>query len=210
MEWIKANRDQLRTQATQFSTGIGVQGPTLNLTASEISGFATVLANYVDELDAVTTTKAAADIAYETFMTEKTLIVKLMRKYNQRMQNAAGITNAKRAEIGIPIPSGSTTVEPKIVTGLVATAFENGDVKLKWNRSGNAQSVIFNIETSDDSVNWSLLTTTTSVRSTLSGFAPGEVKYFRIVATRGTLHATASDPVVIYSGSGGGSLTLAA
>ncbi|MCE9558565.1 MAG: hypothetical protein K8R88_06400 [Armatimonadetes bacterium] len=211
MNWIKSNRAELLLQAQKFSAGISAEGLTVGMTAPEISGFGTTLSAYSDNLTAVIDARTAYEQAYEAFMGDKTLIVKLMRKYNNRMQASSGITNAKRALIGLPIPAGSSSiVEPKTVTGLIATPFANGTVKLKWNRSGNASSVIFNIETSNDSVAWELLTTRTGVAITLSDFAPGETKYFRIVATRGPLSATPSDPVVIYSGSGGGQLSIAA
>jgi len=134
-----------------------------------------------------------------------------MRKYNNRMQVSAGITNAKRAQIGLPIPANSSTpVVPKTVIGLIATPYANGTVKLKWNRSGNAEVLTFSIEVSDDATTWDYLTAVTKTNIKLTDFAPGVTKYFRIVATRGTLAAVPSETVVIYSGSGGGALSVAA
>lgn len=211
MDWIKSNRTQLLAQAQQYATGIDNQGLTVGLTAPEISGFGTTVDTYSTALSSVEAAKASYDAFYEAFMTEKASMVKLMRKYNNRMQASSGITNAKRAEIGLPIPSSSSTpVVPQTVTGLLATPYANGTVRLKWNRSGNAETVTFSIEVSEDSVAWDYLTAVTKTNIRLTDFAPGVTKYFRIVATRGTLQAVPSETVVIYSGSGGGELSIAA
>ncbi|MCE9558034.1 MAG: hypothetical protein K8R88_03705 [Armatimonadetes bacterium] len=210
MDWIKSNRQLFKVQAEQFSAGIVSYGEGLNLTSGEVTGFGAQLTVYSDDLALAAAAKAASDAAYETILTDQRNLVKLMRKYNVRMQASAAINNAKRAEIGIPIPATPSTIEPKTVTGLLATAFENGEVKLKWNRTGNAQGVIFNIEVSDDSVNWDLLTTSTATKIKLSGYTPGEKKTFRIVATRGELIAGPSNLAVIYDGGSGVSLSLAA
>lgn len=209
-DWIKNNRLELQVQATKFSNGIATLGAGLNLTAGEITAFGNALTLYGTDMtaweDAITIEKTAG----ATFAKDKGDLGSLMRKYNKRMQAAPGITNAKREEIGLPIPGSSTTVVPKKVLNFLATPVADGTVKLKWNRSGNAQSVIFIIEKSADAIEWEFAANSTSAKITLSGYAPGTTTYFRVVASKGAALATPSDTQVIYAGGEGVSLQIAA
>ncbi|MBL8048573.1 MAG: fibronectin type III domain-containing protein [Chthonomonas sp.] len=209
-EWIYSNRLELQVQATKFSNGITSLGTGLGLTAGEVTAFGNALTLYNSDMTTWEDAQVAEKSAGQTFYKDKGDLTSLMRKYNKRMQASAGITNAKRAEIGLPIPGTSTTVTPKKVLELLATPVSDGTVKLKWNRSGNASSVIFIVERSSDGVEWEFAANSTSVKITLSDYAPGVQTFFRVVASRGALLATPSDPVVIYGGGEGVQLRVAA
>lgn len=210
MEWIKTNKYELEAQATKFSNGISTLGTGLSLTAGEITAFGTALTIYDQSLMDWDAALAVVEAASEKFKTDRAAMVKLMRTYNKRMQSSPNITNQKRADIGLPIPGGSTTVTPKVVTQLIAAPFSNGSVKLSWNRSGNARTVVFVIQSSSDAVEWEYVGNTNKVSIELTGFTPGEQQFFRVVATREALSALPSEAVVIYPSGGTQSLTIAA
>lgn len=111
------------------------------------------------------------------------------------------VTSAMIASTGLePRKNARTQVVPKTPTGLVATAQENGQVMLKWDRSGNSQGVIFCIEVFAAVNEWRLLTQTTTTSIKLDGFEPGRQTFFRIYATKNGLKSGVSNNASIYGG----------
>lgn len=98
-----------------------------------------------------------------------------------------------------PRPTYSSAKPLVPVTGLLATAQANGEVSLKWNRSGNSDSVTFVIEaqsTSGGPFNFVISTTRTRVK--LTGYEPGQTVTFRVRATRTNASAAPSNLATIY------------
>ncbi|MCE9557330.1 MAG: hypothetical protein K8R88_00110 [Armatimonadetes bacterium] len=202
MDWIVVNREGFRNQARSFSLAITAIGNGLGLLPAEISGFAEKSTVFWEGTDELVMAKAAYESALQRSLTQQEELTAEMRTFNRRMQASPNINNGNRAQLGIPIPAQTrSVVRPVTVSELIATPYANGEVKLKWNRSGNAETIVFNIEMSEDAQSWRLIENTNRASISLSGFAPGVTKYFRIVAKRGKFKAVASTAAAIYSGS---------
>jgi len=65
-------------------------------------------------------------------------------------------------------------------------------------------------ESLDGLTNWTSVGMTTKSKITLSGYTPGETRYFRLFAERSERVSSYSEPVVIWPGGGESSLALAA
>lgn len=95
---------------------------------------------------------------------------------------------------------------------LVASANGDGVTYLKWNRNGNIQGTVFQIETRASAAGaWSILDTTTR-RTYVTISAPGVYIAYRVSAKRNGQTSPASTPVVLWDSeeSEGGALQLAA
>ncbi len=109
-----------------------------------------------------------------------------------------------------PRPTHSSAKPLQQVTGLLATASANGDVLLKWNRSGNTPTVTFVVEAqSAPSGPFNFAVSTTRTRITLSGYEPGQTVTFRVRATRTSASSAPSNLATIY-GNGSYALSIAA
>lgn len=116
----------------------------------------------------------------------------------------SGLTLTPRSGVKVPI----TPVEP---ANLVATPSANGTVRLSWRPNGNKYGVIYEIEAADaDESNWTVISTTTKTKITLSGFAPGTPKWFRVRATKNGLVSEFSFNAGIYIPIPGESMEAAA
>ncbi|MBL8059184.1 MAG: hypothetical protein JNK63_00540 [Chthonomonas sp.] len=96
-----------------------------------------------------------------------------------------------------PSHSGARPLVP--VFDFLATPSPNGEVRLKWNRSTNLRSVTFVVEAqTGESGPFEFIASTTRTTLTLTGFEPGQMRTFRVLATRGSQTSAPSNLAVIY------------
>jgi hypothetical protein len=107
--------------------------------------------------------------------------------------------------------TSGTAVVPNQPVDLLATPFSDGTVSLRWGRNGNPNGVSFLIEAREDgSSEWEFVASTTKARLTVNGFAPGEPRWFRVVATKNDLSSLPSNEAPIYPVGGATTLSVAA
>ena len=107
-----------------------------------------------------------------------------------------------------PVYGSRTT--PKQPTGLVANAFSDGNVSLKWNRNGSSRSAIFTVWATDSTGAWDVVTSTTKTKITVSGFTPGQFATFKVVSSVNNLTSAPSNLASIYEVGGTTALSIAA
>ncbi|HVL39562.1 MAG TPA: hypothetical protein VM328_09255 [Fimbriimonadaceae bacterium] len=87
---------------------------------------------------------------------------------------------------------------PHTPVSLMATPSCDGTVRLKWERSGNSPTTIFEVEASRGGGGWEVLATTTKTKATLAGFAPGIEARFRVRASKNERTSLPSPIAVVY------------
>jgi hypothetical protein len=121
------------------------------------------------------------------------------------------VSNERLATAGLPPRTErSSFVTPTTPLDLLADAFSNGSVKLKWKRNGNTSSTVFNVEAKTEDGAWELVWSGTQSKTTFSGYAPGVQVSFRVYASKNEEVSEASNVAVIYSSGGQGELQIAA
>lgn len=209
--WIQRNPQKLVTQVVQMNTGMQAYQAQIPLTAAQMTAFGTQVTAFSAAVDDWLAAKLAYEAAIEARKTAQIAMTSKARTYGDLVQASVSITNAQRAEIGVPIHDATPSpVIAQTVTDLVATPNAAGFVKLKFNRNGNKPTVQFNIEGKTEGGDWTLIAVSGRVNNTLSGFAPGVPYSFRVIAVSASSQAQPSNVAVIYSEGSGASLTLAA
>lgn len=130
----------------------------------------------------------------------------------RQIQGNPAITNAQKAEAGLPVHSTSHAPVPSYTpTALVATADVLGNVLLKWNTGANKQGTIYQIQSAPDASGpWTVVESTQRKSFKLSDQPVGETQWFRILATRPRSSSMPSTPVSIWNLGGSVELKVAA
>jgi len=150
------------------------------------------------DLTAVTNAKAQYHATVQAKDAEQKVLVNSIAALAKTVYANPAVTDAMIAALGLAprkSPSKNTPVQP---LSLTATPNADGTVKLKWNRNGNASTIIFVIETSADGSHWDLVKATNRTSYTAFGFDPGVLAWFRVTATTSTASSAPSTAVAIY------------
>lgn len=104
-----------------------------------------------------------------------------------------------------------TPIIPQRPTGLEVVPSADGTVTATWNANGSKYGVIYELQAgSTDSTQWVSVANVTRRRVTLSGFAPGVTRWFRVRATKNGLSSEYSFIEGIYIPAPGTELQQAA
>jgi hypothetical protein len=118
-----------------------------------------------------------------------------------------GITNQQLIDAGLqPHSTSRAKIVPATPTDLIVSPNADGNVALKWDRNGNPGSVTFQIESSTDCLNWTIVATTTRAKATLSVYTPGVQTWFRVRAQRNETVTAPSAQIPIYPSGGESSM----
>jgi hypothetical protein len=188
--------NNLATVATTYAT-------TLNLTTTELTNLSNAVTAFQTAYEEAVAAKDSYRSAIQQREKQFETIANLVRAYNREWQNT-NVSDAIIAELGLPVHDETRSkTTPATPTNLVANAFANGEVKLKWNRNGNISSTQFVIEESTDGIEWSFVRVATSSKVTMKGYTPGTKTYFRVFAQRRGVDSAATPAVVVYSSTEG-------
>jgi hypothetical protein len=121
------------------------------------------------------------------------------------------LTEAEIAATGLAIhDTQPTPVTVGPISNPVVNAFADATAVLTWDRNGNPQGVIFEVESSTNGTDWSFWGSTTRRKAELSGVTPGVTRWFRIRAAKSGQASAWSVPVAAYGPEEGMGLQLAA
>ncbi len=109
-----------------------------------------------------------------------------------------------------PRPIYGSRSTPKAPVDLVATAFSDGRVALKWGRAGNSRSAVFNIWAKIGNGDWVLAGSTARAKITLTDFTPGQFASFRVTSELNNQVSPISNIAAIYESGTTTNLELAA
>ena len=189
----------LPARARRFCDVAGKDPVTLGLT-SELVGS---IAGLADDLDLRNAVVLDLQNAYHAAVLDRDGVaaacVAALASASNRVYATVPGDAVAIAELGLsPRSTSKARIVPKTPFGVVAALRPNGEVELKWDRSGNAAEVIFVVEASRDGGAWENVESTTKTRLALRGFVPGVTAHFRIRATKNGVSATVSTWATIY------------
>ena len=155
----------------------------------------------------------AAKTAYRASVADKVDlradVTAIVRKYAREFKANPAVSNGLLTSLGIVTNSASGPVTQ--VTGLQVTGCADGVNKLTWNRSGNSAQTIFIIEYKTDAeTDWGFAAAITKTSFNHEDQTPGELVWYRIIASRAGTNAVPSLPVAAYGATSTPPLTVAA
>jgi hypothetical protein len=148
----------------------------------------------------------SARIAYENAIQAKNnarrVAESAARTYGQKFRADLRVAPYRLTDMGLS--PRTTTRTPGVLnpaSDLVASVdAQTATASLKWTRNGSSKGTIFVIEESlNGSGTWSAVTTSTKTRVDITGITPGIERAYRVVATRKSEFAGASNVAEIYS-----------
>lgn len=97
-----------------------------------------------------------------------------------------------------PRSTSHARIVPRTPSELAAVLGPRGEVLLKWDRGTNPESVSFIVETQQGMEPWSFIGVTSRTRMTLWGYPPGEMRCFRVTASKNERRSSSSNVALIY------------
>ena len=94
---------------------------------------------------------------------------------------------------------GSRQTAPPVPTDIKVVPQVDGAVSLGWSRNGASASTIYQVETSADGLDFSIVTSTVRKSLVLDGYVPGTQAWFRITAINSAGQSRPSANVPIYA-----------
>lgn len=207
---INADGD-LNTALANFSAVCAANAASLPLAAPDLAAIAAAATGFNTKFNAATAAKAAQNAAVTDKNTQKAASKAVVSKWAKVFRATVGISDTLLAELMLP-PHSTPGFEtaPATPTDLVASANGDGVTQLRWNRAGNIQGTVFNIETRDSpSGAWTILDTTTR-RTYVTISSPGQYIAYRVSAKRNSQTSPPSTPFVLWDTEQGAQLQLAA
>lgn len=193
------NASQLITLAGQVTAAVGPIPTIYGTTAGVVTAITSQTELLLEAETVYEAQKVALTAAKEDRDTQQAALVSQVAALARTIYAKQGLTNAQIAATGlavhdsVPSPSGVSTP-----SDFNAVPSADGQCKMKWNRNGNGAGTTFIIQSSADGEAWATIFTTTKASSTLGYFAPGEIRYFRVLAQRGGEVSWPSETVGIY------------
>ena len=182
---------------------------TLGLTGPELTEIEDASSAYITGVSV----QDAAKVAYRTSVADKVDlradVTAIVRKYAREFKANPAVSNGLLTSLGIVVNNATGPVAQ--VTGLQVTGCADGVNKLTWNRAGNSSNTIFIIEyRTDAETDWGFAAAITRTNFNHEDQTPGELVWYRIIASRAGVNAVPSLPVAAYGASSSPSLTVAA
>ncbi len=142
--------------------------------------------------------------------TSKTAVITKIQAFAQTFYANPALSDDQIAALGLAIHGGGgAPITPVSPNSLVADAFANGAVKLKWNRGTSPQGVSFVVQAWDGNT-WNVVWVTTKTKTQLNGYAPGAGVTFRVYAQHNNTASPTSNEAIIYGAGESAVLKLAA
>lgn len=207
----KISDAELAVDLASFYTVANNNKVVLGLQAGDITEIQNASTNFNTDLTAWIAAKAAADNAKGVKDTQRATSRAVISKWAKVFRANQAVPDALLSQLMLAPhkPTGSKT-PPTQPTDLVANSDGNGNITLRWNRNGNIQGTQFIIEykaAAGDA--WAVLSST-SRASFQTTWSPGQYVSYRVIAKRNGQSSAPSTPVVLWDGTGGLQLQIAA
>lgn len=210
--WRNASDPSFSASIAQFLSIVGPSPAAWGFIAGQVTNLSNVVDVFDDAVVSHTDAKAAAKAATQyRDATRETASQTFALMVNEAYNNPA-VTDAMIASAGLePRDKSRTKQIPQTPIDLLVTPFANGSITLSWKPNGSTYGVTYVIETQNPGAeNWSVYDVTNKTKATYYGFAPGEEKWFRVVAKKTDQTSDPSLPASIYSPASAPSLRVAA
>lgn len=183
----------------------------LSLTGPEIAALSTSFATFREAFDAATAAKAAQKSATSSKNAAKAASKRLIAQYAQEWRSNPAIPDSLLDRLNVPNhQTQGTRTAPTQPLNLRLTIGSTGTNTLAWDRNGNTQGTIFNIESaSSASGPWATFDMTTKAKLTFT-WPVGESIWFRVNAKRNGQTSPNSQVVTLWAAGSGDGLKIAA
>jgi hypothetical protein len=189
----------------------GPDGAQYGIPNTTKTGLLTSQTQLTSSVNTALAARAAAKAATQAKEAKRSAALDQLVYVANQIYNNPTITDALLAAAGLAVRDKTRTpVTPVIPQDLVAYAFENGSVNLKWARGGNPKGVMFSVEARGSTGGWSIVGQTTRTSIQLEGYTPGVFAAFRVRALTSIASSLASNTAVIYSNGQEAALEIAA
>lgn len=201
----------LNSKYVSFKGSAELNKVPLGLTTPDLTAMTTLSTAFANALAAADTAKAASKAATTAKNQAKKAVKANIASWSKIWRANAAITDQLLDTMMLaPHNTPASYTPPTTPKDLVANVNGEGVISLKWGRNGNKSGTIFNVETAEEgSGPWTIYDSTTKAKFEYQG-TPGTSVWFRIVAKRDGQSAAPTNPVSVWAGGGGNSLSIAA
>lgn len=193
---------KLRGAMASFSEVCVDRAVELGLSPADLAEIDAAASGFSDDLLLLVAAKSALNSAIKRKDAQKESSQAVIAKWAKVFRANPEISNATLANLQLAHHHvKGTRTSPTIPTKLIANSDGQGNIGLKWDRGGNRNGTVFEIQ-SRTSVNgeWRFIASTTKVRFQLQ--APvGKRIEFRVRATRASQSSAYSTPFTLWPGS---------
>lgn len=189
----------LRSAFSDFSSVCAAEAATLGLSPAEVAEIAAAAAQFESDILAVAAAKSKLSSKVRMKDDQKAASRDMISRYAKRFRANESISDAILTKLQLaPHETPGTHTKPTPPLALVATSDGQGNIKLIWDRNGNRQTTIFQIEVRySPSDPWTMLGVTTQTKFRLRT-TPGSFISFRVFAHRNSLVSSACTPVTLW------------
>ncbi len=207
------NKDSdLSKKLQTFLTNASANQVALKLTAPELAALNDATLEFDDALSISNTSKATTVQLVSDKNVKKRTIKQLVAQYAQEWRGDLSVSDAILDALLLPNhQSGGTRTAPTQPTNPTLKVTGAGEITFGWNRNGNRNGTIFNVETAEAIDGpWATYDMTTKVKMGYQG-TPGVAVWFRVNAKRNGQSSAYSFPISMWgNGTGEADLTIAA
>lgn len=189
----------LKSAFNTFSSVCAADAAELGLSPAEVAEIATAAAQYESDILEVIAAKAKLSSVVRNKDDQKAASRDLISRYAKRFRANPEISDVILTKLQLaPHETPGTHTKPTTPLALNATSDGQGNIKLIWDRNGNRQTTVFQIEVRySPSDPWQMLGVTTQAKYRLRS-TPGSFISFRVFAHRNSLVSPAGTPVTLW------------
>lgn len=195
---------KLRLAMADFSEVCAARAVELGLSPADLAEIDEASSAFSEDLLLLIAAKAAMHSATVRKDAQKEASQAVIAKWAKIFRANPEISDATLINLQVaPHHVQGAQTRPTAPTKLVADSDGQGNISLRWNREGNRNGTIFEIQSRTASDNeWRFIGTTTKVSFKLQATV-GQYIGFRVRATRASKVSPASTPVSLWAGSPG-------
>lgn len=191
--------NNLNTWAITYSTTVAAAPTTFKTTTTKADQVVDDQTLYAEALSDLENARATFHAAVQTKEAARAALINSISIVAADIYTGKVAANLVASTGLVPHDTTHTRVTPQIPTDLTATPNIYGQVKLEWKKNGNPYGVVYVVETSTNTTDWTAVTNSTRRSVTLSGYTPGTMVWFRVRATKNGEMSDASNVTQIYA-----------
>ncbi len=208
--WYNLSDSNFSLWLNQFQKTCSNYQTELNVSDGDLEFIQDAQTNFDTSLESQVTAKAIAETATQTKDSNRAATTATIRNFVNEFQANTNIPEEIYGQLQIPKRGTRGPKGPAITPNdVIAAGQANGDITIKFNRNGNPQSAVFNVQHFNGTA-WVSVASGTRTRFTLSGFPIGVEARFRVTAARGTSVSVPSAEVIVWGSTGTTELSIAA
>lgn len=189
----------LKSAFNAFSSTCATEAAALGLSPAEAAELAAAAAQFDSDVLDVVAAKANLNSKVQMKDEQKAASRSMISRYAKRFRANESISDALLTRLQLAThETPGTHTKPTSPMSLQATSDGQGNIRLSWNRNGNRQTTVFQIEVRySPSDPWTMLGVTTQAKFRLRA-TPGSYISFRVFAHRNSFVSPAGTPVTLW------------